>query len=170
MKAETSAALKVVALGCTIIFLVFLGISAPFYFRQRDVLKNWPRTEGKIIAADVVTLPGKPGTTYMARFLVQYRFEDSVVSSTVTSGYGDRFRSQAEKWLKQFPEGKTVTIAYNPLQPTDVRMNPGYNRFFFAVPLFITEMGLIFLGIAIVLYVIARSGRTVRDSKLPLKK
>lgn len=155
MKPETTAGMKVVAMGCVIIFLVFTALSTPFYLRQRDVLKNWPRTDAKVLAADVMDVPGKRWT-YTARFLVQYRLNDSIVSTTVNSGYGDRFRSRAQAWIDRFPIGTTVSIAYNPLNPTQVRLDPGYNRYFFAAPLFITEVGLLFAFIAVVLYSVAR--------------
>jgi hypothetical protein len=166
MKAETAAAMKVIAMGCTIIFLVFLGLSVPFYLRQREVLKTWPRTEAKVLAANVSTAPGKR-STYTARFLVQYRLGDSVLSTTVDSGYGDRLRSHAQAMVDRFPAGSSVTVAYNPLDATQVRLNPGYNRYFFAAPLFITEVGLVFAGIAAVLYLVARrSERAARTTVL----
>lgn len=164
MKPETSAALKVIAFGCGIIFLVFLGLSAPFYMRQRQVLKNWPRTEAKVLVADVVAVPGKR-STYIARFFVEYRLGDAVLSATATSGYGDRFRSRAQSWADRFPVGGTVPIAYDPLNPTNIRLDPGYNRFFFGAPLLITEFGLGFGAVAILLYGIARrSERATRSS------
>lgn len=162
MKPETTAALKVIAMGCVIVFLVFVGLSVPFFLRQREVLRSWPRTEGTVLASDVVAVTGKH-STYTARFLVQYRLGDAVFSTTVNPGYGDRFRSRAQSWIDRFPEGSTVSLAYNPLNPAQVRLNPGYNRYFFAAPLFITEIGLAFAAIALVLYAIAyRSARKIK--------
>ncbi len=164
MKPETVATLKVIAMGCVIIFLVFLGLSVPFFLRQRTILKTWPRAEGTIEAAQVVTVPGKT-STYAARFLIRYHIGNSVVSTTVDSGYGDRFRRQAEAWVERFPVGTTVPIAYDPLNPTLVRLAPGYNRYFFGAPFFITEVGLVFAGVALVLYAFARwSERATRNS------
>lgn len=156
MKPETSATLKVIAVGCFIVFLVFLGISAPFYLRQSNILKTWPTTQAKVESGDIATVRGKRGTQYMARFLLVYPVGDKVISTLVKSGVGDRNPERAQQWLDRYPAGSTVTIAYNPEQPDLVRLDPGYNRYFFAVPLFITQIGSIFAAVAIVLFVIAR--------------
>jgi ribosomal protein L21E len=158
MKPETSATLKVLALGCFIIFLVFLGLAAPFYLRQRTVLKTWPIVRATVESANITPVNVRHGTNYMARFLVQYRVGDQVRTATVPSGYADRNRSHAQQWLDNFPVGSTVTVAYNPEDPALVRINPGFNRYFFAVPLFITKIGLIFAAAAIVLMIVARWG------------
>lgn len=156
MKPETSATLKVIAVGCFIVFLVFLGISAPFYLRQRTILKTWPTTQAKIESGDITTVQGKRGTQYTARFLLTYKVGDRVISTLVKSGVADSNRERAQRWLERFPAGSTVMIAYNAEQQDLVRIDPGYNRYFFAIPLFITEIGLIFAAVAVVLFVAAR--------------
>jgi hypothetical protein len=101
---------------------------------------------------------------------LQYRIGNKIISTTVNSGFGDRFRSRAQSWIDRFPVGTTVLIAYNPVNVTDVRLVPGYNRYFFAAPLFITEIGLAFAAVAILLYLIARrSERATRNSVLRTK-
>ncbi|HYG97866.1 MAG TPA: DUF3592 domain-containing protein [Terriglobales bacterium] len=156
MKPETSATLKVIAVGCFIIFLVFLGLSAPFYLRQRSILKNWPTTQAKVESADITTVQSNRGRQHVARFLVMYKVGDRVITTLVKSDHADRNRGRAEEWLRRFSPGSTVTIAYNPEQPDLVRLDPGYNRYFFAVPLFITKVGLLFAAVALVLFWIAR--------------
>ncbi|HET8667802.1 MAG TPA: DUF3592 domain-containing protein [Terriglobales bacterium] len=156
MKAENIATFKVIAFGCFIVFLVFLGLAAPFYLKQRSILKTWSVTQGTIESSSIMAVNGKGSTRYMALFLVEYHLGDEVRSSTVPSGYADRNRAHAQQWLDRFPVGSTVPIAYNPEDPALVRLNPGYNRYFFAVPLFITEIGLIFAAAAIVLVAVSR--------------
>lgn len=156
MKPETSATMKVIAVGCFIIFLVFLGISAPFYLRQRTILKTWPTTQATVESSDISSVQGKRGTQYVARFLLMYRIGDTRITTLVKSGVADSNRTRAEQWITRFPVGSTITIAYNPDQPDLVRIDPGYNRYFFAVPLFMTKIGLLFAAVAAVLFVIAR--------------
>lgn len=158
MSPENRATVKVVAVGFFLVFLVFLGVAAPFYLKQRTVLKQWSITEATVKDSSIAPVAGRRGTNYMARFLLQYRIGDQVRTSLVSSGYADRNPAHAQQWLDKFPVGNKISIAYNPLDPAMVRLNPGYNRYFFAVPLFITAVGLIFAAIALVLFVIARSG------------
>jgi Protein of unknown function (DUF3592) len=156
MKPETSASLKVIAFGFFLIFLIFLGISAPFFLRQRDVLKNWVVTDARVRDSDVVSFPGKRGATYDAHIVVVYRLGDAIRTVMVNSGYRSSHRSHAQEWVDHYPAGSSVMIAYNPLDPNQVRLDPGYNRFFFAVPLFVVEVGLGFAIAAFIFYAIAR--------------
>ena len=158
MKPENSTTLKVIAFGLFILFLVFVGLAAPFYLKQRTVLKTWTVTPATVQSSSIVPVPGRHGTDYMARFLLQYRIGDQIHTSLVPSGYGDNNREHAQEWLNRFPVGSKVSIAYNPQNPTMVRLNPGYNRYFFAVPLFIAEVGCLFGGAALILLLVARIG------------
>ncbi len=156
MKPETSASLKLVAFGFFLLFLIFVGLSVPFYLRQRDVIKNWIFTNGQVQSSEVVSIPGKRGTTYDAHIVVQYRIGDTVITKMVDSGYRSSLRSHAQAWVERYPAGSRVMIAYNPMQLTDVRLDPGYNRYFFAVPIVVSEVGLGFAAVAVILFVIAR--------------
>ena len=156
MKPDTSAMLKVIAFGFFILFLVFLGLATPFYLRQRDILKNWVEVQATVQNSQVAAVPQKHGTNYNARILVQFRLGDAINTALISSGYPSRFRSHAQQWVDRFPDGAHVMIAYNPLNPTEIRLDPGYNRYFFAVPVLVTEVGLGFAGIAAVFYLIAR--------------
>ncbi len=161
MKPETSATLKLIAFGLFLICLIFIGLSVPFYLRQRDVLNNWVSTEGQVLYSNVVTIPLKHGTNYDAHITVEYRLGTTVVTKMINSGYPSRFRSHAEAWVSRYPAGTRVTIAYNPLNPTDIRLDPGYNRYFFAAPLLITEIGGGFGIVALILFLISRRGKMV---------
>ena len=155
MKPETSASLKVVAFGFFLLFLIFVGLSVPFYLRARDVLKNWVVTNAQVRDSDVVSIPTKRGTQYDAHIVVEYRIGESVLTTLVNSGYRSSRRSHAQAWVDRYPAGRRITIAYNPLQPSQVRLEPGYNSFFFAVTLLISEVGLGFAGIALICFAIA---------------
>ncbi len=156
MKPETSASLKLIAFGLFLLFLIFVGLSVPFYLRQRDVIKNWVFTSAQVQSSEVVSIPEKRGTNYDAHIVVQYRIGESVITTMVNSGYRSSLRSHAQHWVERYPAGSQVTIAYNPVQATDIRLDPGYNSYFFAVPLIVSEVGLGFAILAVVLFVIAR--------------
>jgi hypothetical protein len=158
MKPETSATLKVIAFGFFLLFLIFLGLATPFYFRQHDVLKNWVFTRGRILDSGVVSAAEAHGTTYDAHIVVEYRIGDSIHTVMVNSGYRSRRQGHAQAWVDRFPAGSRVSIAYNPLDPGKIRLDPGYNRYFFAVPLLIAEVGLGFGIVAGIFYFIARRG------------
>ncbi len=158
MKPETSASLKVVAFGFFLLFLIFIGLSVPFYLRARDVLKNWVVTDAQVRDSDIVSIPAKRGTQYDAHIVVEYRIGQSVLTTLVTSGYRSGRRSHAQAWVDRYPAGRRITVAYNPLQPNQVRLEPGYNSFFLAIPLLISEVGLGFAGVALIFFVIARRG------------
>ncbi len=158
MKPDTSATLKVVAFGFFLLFLIFIGLSVPFYLRARDVLKNWVFTDGQIQDSSVVSIPAKNGTQYDAHIVVAYRVGNAVLTTMVNSGYPSSRRSHADAWVNRFRAGSRVSIAYNPLDPSKIRLDPGYNRFFFAIPLLISEVGLGFAAVALMFYVVARRG------------
>jgi hypothetical protein len=165
MKPENSASLKVIAFGFFLLFLIFLGLSVPFYLRQREVLKNWIVTDARVSDSDVVSLPEKRGSAYDAHIVVVYRIGDSVLTSMVNSGYRSRRRSHAQAWVDRYPAGSQVRIAYNPLDTSQIRLDPGYNRYFFAVPLLIAEVGAGFALVAFIFFAIARYAD--RRNRLP---
>lgn len=156
MKPETSATLKVIAVGFFLLFIIFIGLSVPFYVKQRNILKNWNIANAKVASADLVTRQAKRGTLYDARFILVYNIGSTTFTTTVNTGYNGTSRVRAERWINRFPEGREVKIAYNPVLPTQVRLDPGYNSYFFAVPLLITNIGLIFAVIAGATFFIAR--------------
>jgi hypothetical protein len=156
MKPETGATLKFVAFGFFLLFLIFLGLATPFYLRQRDVLKNWVVRDAHVQDSDVVSVPEKRGTGYDAHVVVEFRIGNEIHNVMINSGYPSRFRSHAQQWVARYPAGSTVLIAYNPLYPSQVRLDPGYNRYFFAIPLLVTEVGLGFALAAALFYLVAR--------------
>ncbi len=157
MKPDTSASLKLIAFGLFLIFLIFLGLSVPFYLRQRDVLKNWIVTDGTVRDSEVVSVPAKRGTNYDAHIVVVYRIGDSIRTSLITTGYASSRRSHAQSWVDRYPAGSHVTIAYNPLDYGQVRLDPGYNRYFFAAPLMVTQVGAGFGFVGLIFFLIARN-------------
>jgi hypothetical protein len=157
MKPDTSASLKLIAFGFVLIFLIFLGLSVPFYLRQRDVLKNWVVADATVRDSEIVSIPAKRGTNYDAHIVVVYRIGDSIRTTMVSSGYASSRRSHAQVWVDRYPAGSRVTIAYNPLDTSQVRLDPGYNRYFFAAPLMVTQVGAGFGVIGLILFVIARN-------------
>lgn len=162
MKPETSASLKLIAFGFFLLFLIFIGLSVPFFLRQRDVLKNWVVTDATVQDSEVVSIPGKRGTEYDAHIVVVYRIGDSIRTTMVTSGYRSSRRGHAQAWVERYPAGSRVRIAYNPTEQTQVRLDPGYNSYFFAVPLLVAEVGLGFAGVGLIFLVIARRGKSSR--------
>lgn len=128
-----------------------------FLFIANESL-SWPSVEGSVVQTEVrrdTRSKGSSGATlntYVEYYVsVNYTYDvegNPYFASRYSLGQGDRVsrrykeRSDAEaEAASRFPEGTTVTVHYDPKQPTEAVLAPGWNWGTFA-PLLIG----IFLG------------------------
>jgi hypothetical protein len=135
---------------------------------------SWPSVEGSIVQTEVrkdVRSKGSPGATlntYVEYYVsIHYTYDvkgNSYVASRYSLGQGDRVgrtykeRSDAEaEAASRFPEGTTVTVHYDPKQPTEAVLATGWNWGTF-VPLL---MGIFFGGSGWLFYAVGRSANGI---------
>ncbi len=161
MKPTTATTLKVLAAGFLLFAAAFIALSVPLYVGQRRILKSWSAASARIVSSRVITLQtasGRPlyDTEYMLAFSVGARTVLAKAHTNHQSTNRDRKQKQAEA----FPAGSTTTILYNPANPAQVLMQPGYNVHFFAIPLFLSGAGAGCVVLALILLGVARLARS----------
>jgi hypothetical protein len=142
MHEETRGSLRLVGVAFFIFFIGFLLLASPFWYQQWKVLHTWPEVDAEVIQSDVtpVTVRGKTGyDVFLAfRFRVGDRIIDTTYRSNRPSGSADRKRAEAAR----FPVGSHVRVLHQPDNPSKLRLDPGYNLRFFAIPALITSLGI----------------------------
>ena len=140
---ETRGSLRLIGVAFFIFFFGFLLLSSPFWYQQWNVLHTWPAVDAEVLQSDVLPVTIKGKTAY--DIFLQFRFKqaDRVLDTTYRSnhpaGSADRKRAEAAR----FPVGEHVRVLYNPLDPSKLRLDPGYNLRFFAIPALITALGIV---------------------------
>jgi hypothetical protein len=91
---------------------------------------KWPRTDAEVISSNVVRSRDAEGGS-MYRVVVSYRFVlagDEFRGSRVYFGDWMQLpsRRMAEKTARRFSAGSRVCVSYNPAQPCDCVLCPGF--------------------------------------------
>ena len=154
-----------------ILFLAFLAAGAVTLFFGVQATRNgfesrgWPDTPGKIQSNSISTQTrrsssGSSKTSYVARITYGYQVNGrGYIGSTVGFGksqYSSYTRSKTQKYLQQYPRGKSVTVYYDPQNPGKAVLQAGVT----AGALLIVAMGVIFVFAAIALGVSALKNRS----------
>ena len=139
--------LRMIAAGLWIFCLGFLVLSLPFYRSLYRILKTWPSVPAQVVESRVVPVAsGANDLLYDAEYKLAFRVDGTPIVATAYSNHQSTSRERKSRQVERFPSGFHTTILYNPADPHDIRLQPGYNVHFFAVPAFISGLGLI-LGI-----------------------
>ncbi len=164
MRSTARTTVRVLAAGFLIIFLIFFALSAPFYRQQYRLLQTWQRAEAEVVSSRVVTVRTAGAPLYDAEYVFAFRAHGVPVVATTYSNHQSTSRERKAAQVARFPAGSRHTILYNPADPQDIRMAPGYNVHFFAVPIFISAAGALFGLIALVLWLIVQRGAAVEGN------
>ncbi len=160
MTSGTRTILRVVASAFFIFCVGFLGISAPLYWGQYKILRSWPAVEAEVIGSQVLASPTTGGgELYDIEVQFAYAVHGRPYIGVIRSNHESTNRARKVKQAAEFPVGSRHTIRYDPTKPQEVRAQVGYNRHFFAVPLFISGVGAIFGVIGITLWTVSALGR-----------
>ncbi len=155
MTAGTRAVLRVIASAFFIFFLGFVGISAPLYWSQYKILRDWPAADAEVTSSRVLVLPSPSGPLHDIEVRFAFSVDGRPCAGVIHSNHLSTSRARKEKQAAEFPVGSWHSIRYNPVDPGDVRAQVGYNVHFFAVPIFISGVGAIFLVIGLVIWVVS---------------
>lgn len=124
--------------------LVLLCYSAFFYAQQYRILRDWPRTEAIVIDSRVVEHATADGPLYSTQLRFSFAASGKPVMGDYVFPHASTHRAPKEKQASEYAVGSRHTIAYDPADPSNVRIRPGYNVEFFVVPVFVTGLAAIF--------------------------
>jgi hypothetical protein len=129
MKANPTALLAVsvvmIALGSIFIALTISSMQAA------EEAAGWPATDGIITDSYIATHPGSEGqTTYSPELKYQYQVDGLSYNGDqlfVTSYWSDY--SWAQSYHDRYPVGATVTVHYDPRNPSEAVIETQTNQF-----------------------------------------
>ena len=154
---EKRGALRLFAAANFIFALVFAIIGLPFFWRQWQVLHNWPETDGQVIRSEVVAQPpAGHEILYRAKLQMVYTVAGQPVISELTSYESKNYEATLQR-TEQFPVGSHHPIRYDPANPSLARVGAGWNRTFFALPILVGATALFFFLVGAVLLAIAKA-------------
>ncbi|MFB3917601.1 MAG: DUF3592 domain-containing protein [Terriglobales bacterium] len=162
MKPFTRIFLRVIGGACALIFVISLVTAAPQFAAQVKLLRDWQRTDAVVLRSEVVPVPTTSGgNLYDAQYTFGFLLPDGPHIATIGSNHLSTSAERKQRQVARFPAGSHHVILYNPADPREIRMQPGYNVHFFAVPVFISGVGAIFGAIALALLLVVRRGAPV---------
>ncbi len=159
MTGGTRAVLRVIASAFFIFFLGFLGISAPLYWSQYKILRQWPSADAEVTSSRVLLLESPSGPLHDIEVQFAFSVDGRPYAGVIHSNHLSTNRARKEKQAAQFPVGSRQRIRYNPANPSDVRAQVGYNVHFFAVPIFVSGVGSMFLVVGLVIWLVSSRGQ-----------
>ena len=104
--------------------------------------KDWKTTQGVVVESRLVDNGRSKTGGRNNKPVIEYSYDVERVSYT-----SDRilFGIASDEWVEKYPEGTAVTVAYNPLQPSQSTLNTGVHYSAWIAPL---------IGIAFLLAVV----------------
>jgi len=154
---EKHGTLRVIAAANFIIAVIFLVFSLPFFWRQVQVLRNWPETDAQVLRSEVVSgPPAGHENVYRAKLQVLYTVAGQPVTPELTSFESSSYEATLRR-TQQFPVGSHHAVRYDPANPTQARLGAGWNRTFFALPLIVLAMAAFFACVGAVCLAVAKA-------------
>jgi uncharacterized protein DUF3592 len=155
---EKRGTLRMIAAANFIFAALFVIFSLPFFWRQVQVLHQWPETDAQVLRSEVVTAPASGHeNVYRAELQVLYTVTGQPVTSELTSFESTNYDATLRR-TQQFPVGSHHAVRYDPANPSQARIGAGWNRTFFALPLIVLTMAVFFALVGAVLLAIAKAG------------
>ena len=143
-------------MACLIVGGLFLIFSLPFFWGQIQVLRSWPVRQAQVLSSRVVVEPtSKHDQLYSAKLEIVYAVDGRPMTSELTSFQSSNYEETARR-AAEFPVGSRHAIRYDPNNPTQARIGAGWNRRFFAVPLITAGVGMCFVVLGVVFFVVGR--------------
>ena len=154
---EKRGTLRVVAAANFIFCGLFVVFSLPFFWRQVQVLRNWPEVDAQVLRSEVVTEPSAGhDMVYRAKLAVLYTVGGNPIISDLTSFESTNYEAALRR-VEQFPVGSHHAIRYDPANPAQARIGAGWNRTFFALPLIVLSIAALFLCVGAVFLAAAKA-------------
>jgi len=153
---EKHGTLRVIAAANFIFATLFLIFSLPFFWRQWQVLRNWPETDAQVLRSEVAAQPSGHETLYRAKLQVLYTVCGQPITSDLTSFESSNYEATIRR-TEQFPVGSHHIVRYDPANPAQARVGAGWNRNYFALPLIVAAMAVFFAFVGAVFLAIAKA-------------
>ncbi len=148
---------KFLALASVLLALACVVIAAPSYYQCYRILKTWPTATGTVVRSLVVPKEDeRGGWLYAAQLAFTYEAEGREYVGEYEFPHYSTEAGRKQKQLARFPAGSVHQIRYNPENPSDIRIQVGYNIHFFVIPVFITGVALIFVVLAALFFGVSR--------------
>ncbi|MFI5091029.1 MAG: DUF3592 domain-containing protein [Terriglobales bacterium] len=131
MKSALRITLRVIAVACLVFFLIGLLFAVPPFLQQMKVLRTWPSADARVVHSEVVPLHTDSGQIlYDTRLVLAYQVDGRPYVSSVGSPHQSTSYERKKKQAERFPPGSRTEVRYNPDDPTDVRIQAGFNVHF----------------------------------------
>jgi hypothetical protein len=167
MKESRPRVVRVVATAFFLFAIAFLGLSAPLYWNQWKVLKTWPKASATVIRSGIIALnPVQGETLYDEEYVLSFPAGRNPCTVVIRSHRPSTDYQRTARQVAQLPTGAVRVISYNPANPADIRIRPGYNIHFFMVPVVVTAIGLAFAVVGLILLLISmRHGKEHEEAE-----
>jgi hypothetical protein len=157
VSSEKRGTLRVVAAANFIFAALFVIFSLPFFWRQVQVLRSWPETDAQVLRSEVVTERSEGHEMlYRARLRMLYTVGGNPVTTDLTSFESANYEATLRR-TEQFPVGSHHAVRFDPANPAQARVGAGWNRTYFALPLIVVIMAVIFAFIGSALLAVAKA-------------
>lgn len=154
---EKHGTLRLIAAANFIFAALFIFFSLPFFWRQVQVVRNWPETEAQVLRSEVVTGPQSGhDNLYRAKLQVLYTVGGQPITSELTSFESTNYEATLRR-TERFAVGSHHAVRYDPANPSQARLGAGWNTTFFALPLIVLAMAAFFTLIGAVFLAVAKA-------------
>jgi hypothetical protein len=153
---EKRGTLRLIAAANFIFAIIFVIIGLPFFWRQWQVLRNWPETDAQVIRSEVVAVAIGHDNYYRAKLQMVYTVAGQPIVSELTSFESKNYEATLQR-AEQFPVGSHHPIRYDPSSPSRARVGAGWNKTFFALPIIVGVTALFFFFVGAVLLAVAKT-------------
>ena len=155
MSSEKRGTLRVIAAANFIFCGLFVVFSLPYFWRQAQVLRNWPEVEAQVLRSEVVTEPSAGHEmVYRAKLQVLYTVSGNPITTDLTSFESTNYEATLRR-VEQFPVGSHHAVRYDLASPAQARIGVGWNRTYFALPLIVLTMAIVFAFVGAVFLAVA---------------
>ena len=118
-------------------------------FKTANASGDWPTIQGTVIESRIQEHQSGLHASYKPIVRYEYSVNDEFYSGSVLSlsDYSSQDKFVARKIARKYPFGSNVTVYYNPDNPSEALLEPGFNvllLFFLFIPI-----GLFVFGVAI---------------------
>lgn len=119
---------------------------------QAKSSESWPTVQGTVIESELDRRRKDGSTTYKAIVVYEYEISgEEYEGDRIWFGqYSSSNRSEMQKLVREFPEGKKVTVFYSPDDSSASVLKPGA----FTSSYMVYAVGMVFLGIGCLLALI----------------
>ncbi len=157
--AKASSGGKVSWIVGGLFLLVFIGLwggligtfdyMAVRAIQRQSVSQAYPTAPGRVIGSRVSVFHGRRSVTYSPVVTYEYHVNGQTYHSTqIRAGmWGGSDKAGAERAVRAHPVGSSVTVHYNPADPSDALLEPGVRGGDWLMPLFLLPFNLIPLGL-----------------------